>query len=57
MKTFLKDTALEAFQRIIFGFGFGAGMSASFAIASKYDIEKPEYPPKQKLNQPKHSSQ
>tara|TARA_Y100000816_G_scaffold80042_1_gene54651 strand:- start:1370 stop:1522 length:153 start_codon:yes stop_codon:yes gene_type:complete len=43
MKKILKETAIEAFQRLIYGIGFGGGMSISFSIASKYGIEKPEH--------------
>lgn len=42
MKNFIKETALEAFQRVIYGFGFGGGMTIAFGVASNYGIEKPE---------------
>ena len=49
MKKILKETAIEACQRLVYGIGFGGGMSISFAIASKYGVNKPEYDNK-KLN-------
>jgi hypothetical protein len=31
---FLKDTSLEALQRVIYGFGFGLGMSGAFTLTN-----------------------
>jgi hypothetical protein len=53
MKYFIKETAIEAFQRVIYGFGFGGGMSIAFGISSGYGIEKPEQKKQIKLQEKK----
>lgn len=34
MKKIIRETSIEAFQRIIYGFGFGLGMSGAFKFTN-----------------------